>query len=423
MYVRLTAFAVFGLIATSAAFAAAPPLADPQSVGFAPQRLQRVTTFMQSLVEKGERAGIVTIVSRDGHIVQLGEFGQRDLANKKPMRADTIVRAYGLTEPVTAVAVMMLYEEGRLQLDDPIVDYIPQLAGLQVLERQPSGVSVRVPTRQPVTIRHLLTHTSGFSYTFPSSVKFKKEAVFGQNLTLAEMIPLLAKLPLAHQPGAGWTQGPSFDVLARLVEVVSQQSFDQFLDQRLFRPLGMSDTGFRVPPEKKERFAEVYVGGEKGLTLATKGAPHGGPYDTTGKFLSGSEGLVTTALDYWSFATMLANRGELDEVRILSPSTVALMLHEQVARNLGPPRFQGIGGPDSFAGHNFGLGLAVLTNPERYGVAGSAGLVRRSGLANTTFWIDPDKRIVALLFSQYFPKSASRIERDLQALVYQAVVD
>jgi CubicO group peptidase (beta-lactamase class C family) len=420
---RLSAFAFFGLIATSAAFAAAPPLADPQSVGFAPQRLQRLTAFMQNLVEKGERAGIVTIVSRDGHIVQLGEFGQRDVAGKKPMRADTIMRAYGLTEPVTAVAVMMLYEEGRLQLDDPIVAYIPELSGLQVLERQPTGKSARVPTRQPVTIRHLLTHTSGLSYTFPAGVKYQREAVFGQNLTLAEMIPQLVKLPLMHQPGAAWSYGPSYEVLARLVEVISQQSFDQFLEQRLFRPLEMTDTGFRVPAEKKDRFAEVYVRGDKGLTLATKGAPHAGPYDTGGKFLSGSEGLVTTALDYWNFATMLANRGQLDEVRILSPSTVSLMLHGQVAVNLGPPDFPGIGGPDQFIGHNFGLGLAVLTNPERYGVAGSEGLVRRSGLANTTFWIDPDKQIVALFMSQYLPKSASRIERDFQALVYQAVVD
>jgi CubicO group peptidase (beta-lactamase class C family) len=425
VYVRLAAFVAAGCIAGSVATAAAPPLADPQSVGFAPQRLQRLSAFMQSLVDKGERAGIVTVVSRNGHIVQLGEYGQRDVAGKKPMRADTIVRAYGLTEPVTAVAVMMLYEEGKLQLDDPIVAYIPQLAGLQVLERQPNGKRARVPTRQPVTIRQLLTHTSGLSYTFPATVNFKRETVFGPTVTLAEMIPQLAKLPLVHQPGTAFTNGPSYEVLARLVEVISQQPFDQYLEQKIFRPLSMNDTGFHVPPEKRERFAEVYASsGSKGtLAVATKTAPHAESYEPNGKFLSGSEGLVTTALDYWIFAQMLANRGEIDEVRILSPSTVSLMLHEHLPLDFGPPDFPGPGGADPLTGHNFGLGFIVLSTPERYGVAGSPGLVRRSGVANTTFVIDPDKQIVAVFISQYLPKGGSRIERDFQALVYQAIVD
>lgn len=425
MYARFAAFIAAGTLAANIAAAAAPPLADPQSVGFDPQRLQRMSTFMQGCVDRGERAGIVTVVSRDGHIVQLGEYGQRDIAGKKPMRADTIVRAYGLTEPVTAVAVMMLYEEGKLQLDDPIVAYLPQLAGLQVLEKQPNGKRARVPTRQPVTIRQLLTHTSGLSYTFPAGVNFKRETVFGSNLTLAEMIPQLVKWPLVHQPGAGFTYGPSYDVLARLVEVIAQQPFDQFLEQKIFRPLSMNDTGFHVPPEKRDRFAEVYAasGTQGTLNVATKSAPHNERYDPGSKYLSGSDGLVTTALDYWIFAQMLASRGEYDEVRILSPSTVSLMLNEQLPLDFGPPEFPGPGGSDALTGHNFGLGFGVLTSPERYGVAGTPGLVRRSGVANTTFLIDPDKQLVAVYISQYLPKNGSRIERNLQALVYQAIVD
>jgi CubicO group peptidase (beta-lactamase class C family) len=430
VYARLAAFVAAGVftatfLATNLATAAAPPLADPQSVGFSPQRLQRLGAAMQGLIEKGERSGIVTVVSRGGHIVQLGEYGQRDVAGKKPMRADTIVRAYGMTEPVTAVAVMSLYEEGKLQLDDPIVAYIPQLAGLQVLEKGTNGKRIRMPTRQPITIRQLLTHTSGLSYTFPAAVNFKREAVFTPNVTLAELIPQIAKLPLVHQPGAGWTYGPSYEVLARLVEVISQQPFDQFLEQRIFKPLAMNDTGFHVPAEKRDRFAEVYTpSGEKGaLTVATKNAPHNGSFEAGAKFLSGSEGLVTTALDYWIFAQMLANRGELDETRILSPSTVSLMLQEQLPRDFGPPEFPGQGSSDALIGHNFGLGFVVLSTPERYGVAGNPGLVRRSGTANTTFWIDPERQVVAVFMSQYLPKSGSRIERDFQALVYQAIVD
>jgi CubicO group peptidase (beta-lactamase class C family) len=425
VYARLAAFVVAGILSATVSEAAAPPLADPQSVGFSPQRLQRLSAAMQGLVEKGERAGIVTVVSRGGHIVQLGEYGQRDVAGKKPMRADTIVRAYGMTEPVTAVAVMTLYEEGKLQLDDPIVAYIPQLAGLQVLEKGANGKRIRVPTRQPVTIRQLLTHTSGLSYTFPAGVNYKREAVFAPNMTLADMIPQLAKLPLVHQPGAAWTYGPSYEVLARLVEVISQQPFDQYLDQHIFKPLSMNDTAFHVPPEKRDRFAEVYASsGEKGaLAVATKNAPHPTSFEVGSKFLSGSDGLVTTALDYWIFAQMLANRGELDETRILSPSTVSLMMQEQLPRDFGPPEFPGPGGSDSMLGHNFGLGFLVLSTPERYGVAGTKGLVRLSGSANTTFWIDPDRQVVAVFMSQYLPKGSSRIERDFQALVYQALVD
>jgi CubicO group peptidase (beta-lactamase class C family) len=379
---------------------------------------------MDGLVKQGERAGVVTIVSRDGHIVQLGEYGSRDIANKKPMRADTIVRAYGLTEPVTAVAVMILYEEGRLQLDDPVQRYVPQLAGLQVLQRQSDGKLRRVAPKRPVTIRHLLTHTSGLSYNYPASVLYKRDVVFSQNQTLADMMSHLAKLPLLHQPGDGWTHGPSYDVLARLVEVVSEQTFDQFLEQRIFRPLSMADTGFRVPVEKRDRFSEVYTSGaQNALTVVTKTAPRSGPYDTNGKLLSGAQGLVTTALDYWSFAQMLANRGEFDNVRILSPSTVALMLREQIAPNSPPPTFTAAAGQEALVGHSFGLGFALLMSPDRYGVAGSPGIARRSGLANTTFWIDPDKKIVAVLMSQYLPKSPSRIERDYQALVYQALID
>jgi CubicO group peptidase (beta-lactamase class C family) len=213
-------------------------------------------------------------------------------------------------------------------------------------------------------------------------------------------------------------------VLARLVEVVSEQTFDQFLEQRIFRPLGMTDSGFRVPADKRDRFAEVYaVGAQNALTPATKNAPRSGPYDTNGKLLSGAEGLVTTALDYWSFAQMLANRGEFDNVRILSPSTVTLMLREQIPQNSPPPTFTGSGGQETFVGHSFGLGFALLMSPDRYGVAGSQGIARRSGLANTTFWIDPEKKIVAVLMSQYLSKTPSRIERDYQALVYQALID
>lgn len=399
---------------------AAPPLADPDSAGFVPQRLQRLNGHLQGFIDRGDRPGIVTIVSRGGNIVQFGEFGVRDVTTRKPLRADTLVRAYQMTEPVIAVAALALYEEGRFQLDDPIAQYIPELATLQVLKKQANGKLTRVPTTRAVTIRHLLTHTAGLSYSFPTGVIYKREALYAQNRTLAEIIPDLAKLPLMSQPGEAWNPSPSYDVLARLIEVIAGQPIDQFLEQRIFRPLAMIDTGFRVPQDKRDRFAEIYQpappkAGEKPTALAAgKAAPPAGLIDPNAKYLSGADGLITTAVDYWTFAQMLASRGDHDGTRILSPATVAMMMREQILPKLAP---------STDAGQSFGFGVNVLTKPDLYGVPAPAGIVSRSGIAGTTFWIDPDQQIVGVLVAQYLPKTPSRLERDFQTLVYQAVVD
>jgi CubicO group peptidase (beta-lactamase class C family) len=402
--------AVLSCLGATVLEAAAPPLAAPESVGFAAPRLQRLDAYLHGLVDRGERAGIVAIVGRGGHIVQLGEYGLRELSGRKPMRADTLVRIAGMTEPITAVAVLMLYEQGGLQLDDPIGDYIPELASLKVLEQRRDGSFRRVPAATPVTIHQLLTHTSGLAYDYPAAAHLSPESVFSQHRSLAEAMPRLGRLPLLHQPGTAWTYGPSGDVLARLVEIVAQQPFDQFLEQRLFRPLNMVDTGFRVPPEKRDRSAELYTAASgSGLTAV----PQAASYDS---------GLISSALDFWNFAQMLANGGELDGVRILSPATVDLMFHSQLAPGIGPPRV-----PEErsieLVGHGFGLGVAVLTSPESYGVAGTTGLVRWGGAYGTTFWIDPDKQIVAVLMSQHTADHAARLTRAFQALVYQAVID
>jgi CubicO group peptidase (beta-lactamase class C family) len=353
--------AALACLRSSVLDAAAPPLAAPESVGFAGPRLQRLDTFMHAMVDRGERAGIATLVGRNGHIVQLGEYGLRDISGRKPMRADTLVRISGMTEPVTAVAVMMLYEQGMLQLEDPIGDYLPEFAPRPVPTPHTKGGNRRVPaaapTTAPVTIHQLLI-------------------------------------------GTARTAVPSAEVLAHLVEVVAQQPFEQFLEQRLFRPLNMVDTSFKVPPDKRDRLAEVYQRGPRGSGLrALSQAPGSGG------------GLVSTALDFWNFAQMLANGGELEGVRILSPATVALMFRAS-PEPLNAP-----------AGHSLGLGLAVLTNPERYGVAGTSGLARSSGALGTTFWIDPDKQIVAILVTQYSGEPSDRLTRAFQALVYQAVTD
>ncbi len=361
--------AALACLRSSVLDAAAPPLAAPESVGFAGPRLQRLDTYMHAMVDRGERAGIATLVGRNGHIVQLGEYGLRDISGRKPMRADTLVRISGMTEPVTAVAVMMLYEQGMLQLEDPIGDYLPEFAARPAPAPHAKGGNRRAPAATPPT-------------------------------TPVTIHQLLIGLPTPHPSGTARTAAPSAEVLAHLVEVVAQQPFEQFLEQRLFRPLNMVDTSFKVPPEKRDRLAEVYQMGPRGGGLrALSQAPGSGG------------GLVSTALDFWNFAQMLANGGELDGVRILSPATVALMFRASPEPVNAP------------AGHGLGLGLAVLTNPESYGVAGTSGLARSSGALGTTFWIDPDKQIVAILMTQYSGEPSDRLTRAFQALVYQAVTD
>lgn len=395
-----------------------------ETVGMSSERVARIDAFARGMVEHGDRAGIAVIVARHGKIVLASQHGMRDIANKQSMRLDTLVRAYSMTKPVTSVAVMMLYEQGRFQLDDPIAMYLPELAHLDVLEKQADGSSKRVPAARPVTIRHLLTQTAGLSYNYPPEAGYRRDDVLGQTHTLADMIAQLAKLPLLHQPGEGWTYGTSTDVLARLVEVISGMSFDRFLDERLFGPLGMRDSMLRVPPALRSRFAQVYTPGPDGtLALATAQAPKSGPFDSDGRFLAGGGALVTTAIDYWRFCQMLLNGGELDGVRILGSETLRYMTTSQVPLEYMPPKFTGPGGAALFRGYGFGFGFAVLLDPVKHGVAGPAGIFRWGGLAGTLFWVDPKSQIVVVVMSQHLPTSASRIERDFQALAYQAVTD
>ncbi len=400
------------------------PGASAESLGMSSERVARIDALAKAMVERGERAGLAVIVARHGKIVLASQHGLRDIANKKPMQLDTLVRAYSMTKPVTSVAVMMLYEQGRFQLDDPIGRYLPELAQLQVLEKQADGSFKRVPAKPSITIHQLLTHTSGLAYNYPPQAGYRRDDVLGQSHTLAEMIPQLAKVPLLYQPGEGWSYSTSTDVLARLVEVLSGMSFDRFLSEHLFSPLQMNDSMLRVPTALRDRFAEVYTADANGkLVLATQLAPKSGPFDTDGRFLAGGGALVTTALDYWRFCQMLLNGGQLDGVRILASETVRYMTINHVPLEYLPPKFAGPGGAELFAGYGFGLGFAVLLDPAKHGVAGPAGIFRWGGLANTLFWIDPKTDLCVVVMSQHLPTAASRIERDFQALVYQAVTD
>lgn len=400
-------------------------LVQPEKVGFSSARLTRIDPVMQGYVDRSELAGIVTLLARRGQVVHQGCYGLTNLATGQPMQPDTIMRIYSMSKPVTAVAVLMLYEEGRFQLDDPVARFIPGFAETPVCIGGTVERPHLVPQERPMTIRHLLMHTSGLTYPNPQG-DIVEQLVWRDNVetektipeeTLAEWMGRYVKTPLAHQPGSTWHYGYSIDVLGYLIEVVTGQSFDAFLRERLFGPLGMVDTGFWVPADKTERFAANYGWNEVGA-LDVVDDPATGEYSRPRLFLSGGGGLVSTALDYFRFAQMLCNGGALDGVRILGRKTVELMAMNHLT-------FTGPFIPSTWPlNHGYGMGLAVrvVTNVAQTGVLGSVGSYTWQGAASTDFWIDPQEEIVGISLPQRLP-GYYRQSLDFRTLAYQALED
>jgi CubicO group peptidase (beta-lactamase class C family) len=393
----------------------------PEQVGLSSTRLNRVNTVMQKHVDQGAYAGIITMVARRGQIAHFECFGVVDIESAKPMQPDTIFRIYSMSKPITSVAVMMLYEEGHFQLRTPVSEFIPEFKETKVFAgTTESGLALADLARE-ITIHDLLTHTSGLSYGFDEDLPvdtlyqdFWKKVEAGA--TLEEAIQVVTTLPLLHQPGSAWHYGLSTDVLGRVIEVISGMSFDAFLAQRIFDPLGMVDTGFYVPPEKIGRFATSYGPPENGDGLKVLDDPATGEYAKPPAFFSGGGGLVSTAPDYLRFAQMLLNQGELDGVRLLGPKTFALMTVNHLPAELlpyGP-------GPDPIEGHGFGLGWKVMMDLARAKVLGSAGMYGWGGAASTEFWVDPGEELIGLIMLQYMPYYP--LVEDFQVLVYQAVI-
>jgi CubicO group peptidase (beta-lactamase class C family) len=396
-------------------------LHEPASVGMAAGRLARIEPyFREKYVDTGKLPGVLTVIARAGRVVHVGVSGRRDIEREGALTEDTVFRLYSMTKPVTSVALMQLYEQGRFQLDDPIGRYLPELASVAVWT--PDGP---VASEGPVTIQHLLTHTSGFTYGF--LMESEVDALYRQRNvgmmeaggTIAEMITALGSLPLLFEPGTRWNYGVSTDVCGRLVEVLSGSSLDEYFAANILGPLGMASTGFSVRPEDAERFAACYTLGLKRID-----DPEASPFLKPPSFLSGGGGLVGTAADYLRFATMLLNGGELDGVRILGRKTVGYMTANHLPNSgdltsMGRPVF----GETSYDGIGFGLGFSVVLDPPRAHVMGSPGEYAWGGAASTAFWVDPSEEIVALLFTQLVPSSTYPIRRELRVLTYQALVD
>lgn len=399
----------------------------PQDVGFCSDRLERIATWMQQQVAGGRLAGIEVMINRRGRTAFHRCHGKRDLARGRGATPDTIYRIYSMTKPLTAVAAMMLYEEGRFQLDDPIARYLPEFAGQRVFAAGGYGAVVTEPAVRDISFRDLLTHTSGLTYAFmqatPVDAMYRAQKIEmpGSTEPLGEIIARLAKLPLIAQPGTEWNYSIASDVLGHLIAVISGQPFDAFLRERVIAPLGMADTDFFVPSDKVNRFAANYDKGPDGRPRLLDD-PETSPFLSPPKAPSGGGGLVSTARDYMRFCEMLLARGRCGNEQLLGRKTVELMTMNHLDGDMaamGQPRFA----ESNYHGIGFGLGFSVTLDPARAQIVGSPGEFAWGGMASTAFWVDPREEMAAVMMTQLTPSSTYPVRRELRVLAYQAVID
>jgi CubicO group peptidase (beta-lactamase class C family) len=412
-------------------------MVKPESVGMSSERLSRVRSAMERHIGPDKVPGAIGLVARRGEIVCQECVGLMDRESNAPMREDAIFRIYSMTKPITAVALLMLYEQGHFVLQTPVAKFIPGFRDLQVYAGG-AGDDIRLePLKTPVTIQHLLTHTSGLTYHFleygPVEDMYRAAGGLLSDGTLSEFADDVCQLPLALQPGTAFRYSVGLDVCARLVEIISGQPFDRYLRENLFEPMNMVDTGFWVPEGQHQRAATMY--GTKPIRdadyrssvanqLALEGkyrrlaGPHDGLESAPHRVLRGGHGLVSTTHDYYQFCRMLLNKGELGGVRILGRKTWELMARNHLAPELLPYELANINAP----GHGFGLSMRVLEDPGVAGLPGSVGEFGWGGAAATYFWIDPAEELIGLVMAQVqqnlIPLSAA-----FRIAAYAAIVD
>lgn len=402
---------------------------DPAEVGFDSERLTRIDRQLRGYVDEGKLPGWLVMVSRDGQVAHLSTYGQRDVEAGLPVEVDTLFRIYSMTKPITSVAAMMLYEQGAFELRDPVSRFIPSFADLRVYRGGSTLRPLTEPATEPVRIWHLLTHTAGLTYGFHHTDTV--DALYRQagfewgtpdGMDLAACCDRWAGLPLLFQPGSEWAYSVATDVLGRVVEVASGQSLDRVFAERIFQPLGMTDTAFAASPDNQDRLAALYAATPGGRFVR---------YDAMGdaatrqpSCLSGGGGLVSTTGDYHRFTQMLARGGELDGERLLGNRTLAYMTSNHIP---GGADLHAFGRPlfaeTPFHGTGFGLGFSVLLDPVAAKTPGSVGEYGWGGAASTAFWVDPVERITVVFMTQLLPSSTHPIRSQLRQLVHQALVD
>ena len=403
---------------------------DPKEVGMSAERLKRIDDHFRNYVDDGRLPGYTVTVARYGQLAHVSTYGMRDMESKLPTELDTMYRIASMTKPITSIACMMLVEEGKLQLTDPVSRFIPKFRHTQVYESGTAQNPVLAPMKEPMRIWHLLTHTSGLTYAhnYANVVdEMYRNAGIGlisrEEATLEETCDRLADMPLVFEPGSSWIYGVSTDVLGRVIEVASGMSLSDFFQTRILQPLGMQDTGFWVPKEKQSRLAAVYTPDETGLK-AVRMPSMEATVLTQPKAFSGGGGLVSTAYDYWRFLQMLENGGELDGARLISPTTLDLMTKNHLPNHQDVSQFGRVVGEEVFYdGLGFGLGFAVVIDQAKTKVACSDGTFSWGGIFSTAFWIDPVEEITATIYTQLMPSTTYPIRPFLRSMVYGAIIE
>lgn len=394
---------------------------DPASVGFDPGRLERLSTLMESYVTEGRMAGAVTLILKDGEVLYEGSFGMHDREAGSPMRKDAIFRIASQSKAITSAAILILQEEGKLLISDPVGKFLPEFSETTVATVTEDGSYTVQPAKRPITIRDLLTHTAGIGYGHgPAAADWKAADIQGwyfahRDEPIREVVRRMAALPADAHPGERFVYGYNTDILGAIVEVASGMPLDAFFKTRIFEPLGMVDTHFFLPPEKAGRLAVVY---SRGDDLALARAPEDGTMNSQGHYLegprrcfSGGAGLLSTAHDYARFLQMLLNGGELDGARILSPKTVALM----TANHLDTIEYR--------PGQGISLAFRVIEDVGRFGEPGEVGDFAWGGAYHTTYWVSPADRLVVVFMTQLIPAKGSDLHQKLRTLLYQAQVE
>ncbi len=395
-------------------------IANPEELGFSSERLLRIHSLMNRYVESGKLAGIVTCVVRSGQIVHHETFGHQNLETKTSMSKDSIFRIASMTKPIASVALMMLYEESLFNLTDAVSQYITAFKNAKVWG---ADGALEAPVRT-ITIQDLLRHSAGLSYGgyteshSPVDKLYDEADLFNPNITNAELTERITNLPLMFHPGEKWHYSVSTDVVGYLVEVLSDKPLADFLQEKIFDPLGMVDTAFHIDPSKLSRFCTLY-GKTPDSDFGVLDLPNSSDYLPPVALHSGGSGLVSTTSDYLLFAQCILNKGELNGVRLLGPRTVTLMTCNHLPAALLPISFEGA---EPMLGMGFGLGFGVMLDTALTGMMGSVGDHGWGGYAETFFWIDPQEEIIAILMSQYQPSQTYPIRKEFRTAVYQALI-
>jgi len=388
---------------------------DIENYAFLPHRSERINKFMQRYVNSGKIAGFVSLVAQDGEIIYLDKYGFQNIETKTPMHLDTIFRLFSMTKPITSVALMMLFEQGFIRLEEPVSKYIPEFDDIKVLGKDGKLESIHTP----ITVKMLLTHTGGLCYgewdSHEVSKHYEGHNILDPNQSLVEAVKKIVGYPQAYQPGKKWHYSFSTDVVGALVEIISEMTLKDFFSENIFKPLEMHDTGHLVPQENFNRVAGLY-GPHENILLAPIDFPNENMSDT--KLFFGGHGLYSTAEDYLKFSQMILNKGELSGVRLLASRTVEFMyqnhLHpEQMPMEMGDIPWPGIG---------FGLGFSRVIEPALANTLSSPGTISWGGAAGTDFWVDFQERLIGILMVQIMPRDQYPTANDFRTAVYQAVI-